>query len=59
VIRSEKLALVGCLAATISHEINNPLAAVTNLLYLGYGNDSGQNGPFGLQASHFSQWSAE
>lgn len=33
-IRSEKLALVGRLAATISHEINNPLEAVTNLLYL-------------------------
>ncbi len=33
-IRSEKLALVGRMAATISHEINNPLAAVTNLLYL-------------------------
>lgn len=33
-IRSEKLALVGRLAATISHEINNPLAAATNLLYL-------------------------
>lgn len=33
-IRSEKLALVGRLAATISHEINNPLEAVINLLYL-------------------------
>ncbi|UWZ82550.1 PAS domain-containing sensor histidine kinase [Occallatibacter riparius] len=33
-IRSEKLALVGRLAASISHEINNPLEAVTNLLYL-------------------------
>lgn len=33
-IRSEKLAVVGRLAATISHEINNPLASVTNLLYL-------------------------
>ena len=33
-IRSEKLALVGRLAASISHEINNPLAAVLNLLYL-------------------------
>ncbi len=33
-IRSEKLAVVGRLAATISHEINNPLEAVTNLLYL-------------------------
>lgn len=33
-VRSEKLALVGRLAASISHEINNPLEAVTNLLYL-------------------------
>lgn len=33
-IRSEKLALVGRLAAAISHEINNPLEAVVNLLYL-------------------------
>ena len=34
VMRSEKLALVGRLATTIAHEINNPLAAVTNLLYV-------------------------
>jgi PAS domain S-box-containing protein len=33
-IRSEKLALVGRLATSISHEINNPLEAVINLLYL-------------------------
>ncbi|MBV9670744.1 MAG: hybrid sensor histidine kinase/response regulator, partial [Acidobacteriales bacterium] len=33
-MRNEKLAVVGRLAATISHEINNPLEAVTNLLYL-------------------------
>lgn len=33
-IRSEKLAAAGRLAASVSHEINNPLAAVTNLLYL-------------------------
>jgi PAS domain S-box-containing protein len=33
-IRSEKLALMGRLAAAISHEINNPLEAVINLLYL-------------------------
>jgi signal transduction histidine kinase len=33
-IRSEKLASVGRMAATIAHEINNPLEAVTNLLFL-------------------------
>ncbi len=33
-IQSEKLAAVGRLAASISHEINNPLEAVTNLIYL-------------------------
>jgi signal transduction histidine kinase len=32
--KSEKLAVAGRLALSISHEINNPLAAVTNLLYL-------------------------
>ena len=33
-IRTEKLAAVGRLAASIAHEINNPLESVTNLLYL-------------------------
>ena len=33
-IQAEKLAAVGRLAASISHEINNPLEAVTNTLYL-------------------------
>ena len=32
--RAEQLAAAGKLAASISHEINNPLEAVTNLLYL-------------------------
>jgi len=31
---SEKLAAVGRLASTIAHEINNPLEAVTNFIYL-------------------------
>jgi len=31
---TEKLAATGRLAATIAHELNNPLAAVANLLYL-------------------------
>jgi PAS domain S-box-containing protein len=33
-MRSEKIASVGRLASSIAHEINNPLEAVTNLLYL-------------------------
>lgn len=33
-IRTEKLAAVGRLAASIAHEINNPLESVTNLLFL-------------------------
>jgi PAS domain S-box-containing protein len=33
-MQSEKLAVVGRLAASIAHEINNPLESVTNLLYL-------------------------
>ncbi len=33
-MQSEKLAAVGRLSASIAHEINNPLEAVTNLLYL-------------------------
>jgi PAS domain S-box-containing protein len=33
---SDKLATVGRMAASIAHEINNPLESVTNLLYLIY-----------------------
>jgi PAS domain S-box-containing protein len=33
-IQSEKLAAVGRLASSISHEINNPLEAITNILFL-------------------------
>jgi signal transduction histidine kinase len=40
---SEKLAAVGRLASSIAHEINNPLEAITNLLYL---------------ASHEEKWSS-
>lgn len=34
ILKSEKLAAVGRLASSIAHEINNPLEAITNLLYL-------------------------
>jgi PAS domain S-box-containing protein len=33
-LRGEKLAIAGRLAASIAHEINNPLEAVSNLLFL-------------------------
>ncbi len=33
-LKQEKLAAMGRLASTVAHEINNPLEAVTNLLYL-------------------------
>ncbi len=33
-MQSEKLAVAGRLAASIAHEINNPLESITNLLYL-------------------------
>jgi signal transduction histidine kinase len=39
-IQSEKLAVVGRLASSIAHEINNPLESVTNLIYLAKISDS-------------------
>jgi PAS domain S-box-containing protein len=34
ILKQEKLAVAGRLSASIAHEVNNPLEAVTNLLYL-------------------------
>jgi signal transduction histidine kinase len=47
--KSEKLAATGRLAASIAHEINNPLESVTNLLYLLQRNESLND-----QAKHFA-----
>jgi PAS domain S-box-containing protein len=37
---TERLASVGRMAATVAHEINNPLEAVTNLVYLAKGSSA-------------------
>lgn len=37
--RTEKLAAAGRLAATVAHEVNNPLEALVNLIYLAQGAD--------------------
>lgn len=39
-IRAEKLAAAGRLAATVAHEINNPLEAIMNLIFLAKANPS-------------------
>jgi signal transduction histidine kinase len=49
--RSEKLAVTGRLAASIAHEINNPLEAVTNLLYLMRDCPDGEKGKRYLEAA--------
>jgi PAS domain S-box-containing protein len=51
--QSEKLAVVGRMASSIAHEINNPLEAVTNLIYLARRGDvSSEVGEFLQQAEH-------
>jgi PAS domain S-box-containing protein len=52
-MKSEKLAATGRLAATIAHEINNPLEAVTNLIFLA------QNSGAGEQSKQFLQLASE
>jgi PAS domain S-box-containing protein len=51
--QSENLAVVGRMASSIAHEINNPLEAVTNLIYLARSRDvSPEVGEFLEQAEH-------
>lgn len=50
-VQNEKLAAVGRLAASIAHEINNPLEAVTNLLYLARNTSSDEERAFYLSTA--------
>jgi signal transduction histidine kinase len=52
--KTEKLAATGRLAASIAHEINNPLEAITNLLFLlhNFSQLEGQPLEYVLQAEH-------
>ena len=49
---SEKLAAVGRLASSVAHHINNPLAAVTNLLFLLQNEDLSPAGKQYLTSAH-------
>jgi PAS domain S-box-containing protein len=48
---SEKLAAVGRLASSIAHEINNPLEAVTNLIYLANASTESEEARFYLRSA--------
>jgi signal transduction histidine kinase len=50
-LKSEKLAVAGNLASSIAHEINNPLEAVTNLLYLLNGTSLNQQQQYYLEVA--------
>jgi PAS domain S-box-containing protein len=49
---SEKLEAVGRLASSVAHHINNPLAAVTNLLFLLQNEDLSPEGKHHLATAH-------
>lgn len=49
---SEKLAAVGRLASSVAHHVNNPLAAVTNLLFLLQNEDLSPEGRHNLATAH-------
>ncbi len=49
---SEKLAAVGHLASSVAHHVNNPLAAVTNLLFLLQNEDLSPEGKQYLATAH-------
>jgi PAS domain S-box-containing protein len=59
--KTEKLAATGRLAASIAHEINNPLEAITNLLYLlrHFSKLKGQTLDYVVQAEHEARRIAE
>lgn len=57
-LQNEKLAAVGRLASSIAHEINNPLEALTNILYL-VENDAETGIPAGEILTHVRMAQAE